>query len=479
MARRLGVMYIGWNNRIWSSYNPVWRDLKGCTTDPRKAARAYDTTCHRNHVHLSLSWDGAMGLTSFWSGLAVPEACRAPWGSSDTLAGVGVGYVPVTPVRVLDTRQGTGVDAPCRLTAGSSWDPSGHDVVVRVTGIGEVPADGVAAVALRVTESRASGLSSTLSVRSTGTSPSTPIIAPASVLSQESTVVVPVAADGTVRLRTDRGGADLSADVVGYAPLAAPPDPTPPDPTPPDPAPSSPPSTPRDSLTATRPAVVLDTTIPAATTVSVPLAGVGPIPATDVTGVALSVTVRRTARPALVGLLAPAGPGYAAIVRTSTATSRSAQALVPTSTTVAVRNSGTVAVSVRLVVSGWSTSSAPAGSTRLTVLASRQRVVDSIRGAGLAGAAPSSAARVLAVTGPGHPVPAGATAVLVGVAARGTVEGTLSLGSLAWAPAVSFTPGRWAYDTVLVPLATAGTLSVAAPAGTQVRLDVVGYVDGS
>ena len=64
-ARRLGVMYIIWNNKIWSSYRPGWRVYNGCTAKSR-AGTAYDTTCHRNHVHLSLSWPGARGYTSYW-----------------------------------------------------------------------------------------------------------------------------------------------------------------------------------------------------------------------------------------------------------------------------------------------------------------------------------------------------------------------------------------------------------------------------
>ena len=56
-ARRLGVMYIIWNNRIWGAYDPAagWKPYSSCATHP---AATSDTTCHRNHVHLSLSWEG-------------------------------------------------------------------------------------------------------------------------------------------------------------------------------------------------------------------------------------------------------------------------------------------------------------------------------------------------------------------------------------------------------------------------------------
>ena len=65
-ARRLGVMYMIWNNRIWGSYRAAdgWRPYSSCAAHP---GAAYDTTCHRNHIHISLSWEGAMKRTSFWT----------------------------------------------------------------------------------------------------------------------------------------------------------------------------------------------------------------------------------------------------------------------------------------------------------------------------------------------------------------------------------------------------------------------------
>src|SRR4051794_26782161 len=79
-ARRLGVMYITWNNRIWGAYNPAagWKPYSSCATHP---AAASDTTCHRNHVHLSLSWEGAMRRTSWWTKTVARQdfgPCRVP-----------------------------------------------------------------------------------------------------------------------------------------------------------------------------------------------------------------------------------------------------------------------------------------------------------------------------------------------------------------------------------------------------------------
>ena len=74
IARRLGVGYLIWNNQTWRPRDGAWTDYNGCTR-PKMRWKKYDTTCHRNHVHVSFSWDGALARTSFWSGLV---ACPAP-----------------------------------------------------------------------------------------------------------------------------------------------------------------------------------------------------------------------------------------------------------------------------------------------------------------------------------------------------------------------------------------------------------------
>jgi peptidoglycan hydrolase-like protein with peptidoglycan-binding domain len=58
-ARRLGVMYVIWNGRIWSAYRSAegWRTYTGGES-------------HADHIHISLSWNGAMKRTSWWTGKA-------------------------------------------------------------------------------------------------------------------------------------------------------------------------------------------------------------------------------------------------------------------------------------------------------------------------------------------------------------------------------------------------------------------------
>jgi putative cell wall-binding protein len=65
-ARRLGVMYVIWNKRIWSVYNTSgWRTYTGPVP-------------HTDHVHTSFSWDGAMGRTSWWDGSAATNIDQGP-----------------------------------------------------------------------------------------------------------------------------------------------------------------------------------------------------------------------------------------------------------------------------------------------------------------------------------------------------------------------------------------------------------------
>lgn len=53
-ARRLGIMYVIYNKKIWSIYRSGegWRPSSG----------------HTDHIHVSLSWNGARGNVSFWTG---------------------------------------------------------------------------------------------------------------------------------------------------------------------------------------------------------------------------------------------------------------------------------------------------------------------------------------------------------------------------------------------------------------------------
>lgn len=64
-ARRLGVQYVIWNKQTWQSWNGAWKPYTG--SNP-----------HTDHVHISLSWDGAYKRTSWYTGTAVTKVDRGP-----------------------------------------------------------------------------------------------------------------------------------------------------------------------------------------------------------------------------------------------------------------------------------------------------------------------------------------------------------------------------------------------------------------
>ena len=79
IARRMGVMYVIWNRQIWSAYRADvgWRPYSGASP-------------HTDHVHISLSWAGAQGRTSYWSG-TVAQGITFASGSSGGGGGGGRG----------------------------------------------------------------------------------------------------------------------------------------------------------------------------------------------------------------------------------------------------------------------------------------------------------------------------------------------------------------------------------------------------
>ncbi len=66
-ARRLGVMYVIWNKQSWNAYDrtPAWVPYTGANP-------------HTDHIHISLSWDGALKRTSFWTGTATTRYDYGP-----------------------------------------------------------------------------------------------------------------------------------------------------------------------------------------------------------------------------------------------------------------------------------------------------------------------------------------------------------------------------------------------------------------
>jgi subtilisin family serine protease len=128
-------------------------------------------------------------------------------------AGGATAFVPVDPVRTLDTRHGTGGVPRARLAPG-------HWVDLLVTGRGAVPAD-AAAVVLNVT---GVGAAARTDIRvyptPAGSEPPTPSTVRSINLlpghNEAAMVVVPVGDGGRVRFSSHSAAADVVAEVTGY-----------------------------------------------------------------------------------------------------------------------------------------------------------------------------------------------------------------------------------------------------------------------
>ncbi len=72
LARRMGIMYLIYNDTIWSSYRDFAPRpyLNAACKRLRKCSR---TLRHKNHVHISLGYAGAAAQTSWYRGRNVPS----------------------------------------------------------------------------------------------------------------------------------------------------------------------------------------------------------------------------------------------------------------------------------------------------------------------------------------------------------------------------------------------------------------------
>jgi hypothetical protein len=66
MARRLGVSYVIWKDRIWDQFSG-WRAYRNSGCPKGDISKCSLTLRHRDHMHVSLSWVGARKQTSFWT----------------------------------------------------------------------------------------------------------------------------------------------------------------------------------------------------------------------------------------------------------------------------------------------------------------------------------------------------------------------------------------------------------------------------
>lgn len=479
-ARRLGIMYIGWNNQFWRGYD-VDRgrtELKGCYSASKQSA-SWDTFCHRNHVHFSLTWDGAAAQTSYWDGTPqVAPPCAGAAGSTRPAGPApGSDIVTVPAVHVIDTRTGLGAGRrACRLQQ-DRWSGDNHRLVARVTGVGQVPRTGVSAVVLRLSAVTSDAPTWLTAWPTGGPRPATRSVSVALGGTASSTVVVPVAANGTISVVNFVGQTDVSADVVGYirsqpgvkSATSGRARPSAPPPAVPGPASGS------GSVHLITPASGYDgPAIGPGETRVVSLSAAG-VPAGGTRAALVTVTAT-SAGTGLLQLGAPGSPGASGGVRVAGAAPRTSSMLVSSADDgrIAISNDGPAPVQARLAVLGWVGRSDASGSS-LTPVPSR-----TLRSAVALVAGSPITVRVRGRGG----VPA--TADIDGALLSVTSIGTRKAGGLTVWPSgaakpavisVSAGAGTATTDLVAVPLGADGSVSLAADlTGIKAQVDVVGYL---
>ncbi|MFE3583973.1 hypothetical protein [Streptomyces vinaceus] len=129
-------------------------------------------------------------------------------GTQPVTFGASGTFVPVTPGRLLDTRNGTG--APAAKVGG------GRSANVRIAGRAGAPAQGVTAVVLNVTATNPTMDSHVIAYPHGNARPTASNLNFTAGQTISNQVTVPVGADGTVDLYNNAGATDLIADISGY-----------------------------------------------------------------------------------------------------------------------------------------------------------------------------------------------------------------------------------------------------------------------
>ncbi len=371
-------------------------------------------------------------------------------------------FVPVTPARVLDTRDGTG----------GNLAPLGQQVFTEldVTGVGGVPETGVTAVVMNVTVDAPTTASFLTAWPSGEPRPGVSNLNFVAGQTVPNLVTVKVGSNGKVNLFNSTGWVNVIADVVGYYTPTAP--------------------SGGGRFTSLTPARLLDTrtgegrsgavgAVPGGQAIDLQVIGVGGVPASGVTGVALNVTVDQ-----------PTSSGY--ITTWPTGEAR------PTASTHNFTGGVTVAnlVLAKVGAGGMVSLFNSSGSTHLIadvvgyfsssggafVPVSPLRLVDSRDGTGGVLGQLGQGSEVSTPIATGTPVPGNAAAAVVNLT---SVNSSLPSYMTAWPSGVSRPtasimnprPGVPVPNQAYLKLGAGGRLDVYNNSGaTDVIVDVFGYI---
>ena len=484
-----GLVYSG------SGENVGW--MNG-TTDPLVAAENLfsqwmnssghrDNILNPNFTRIGIgSWHTAPGATWSGGGFALPNVyigvqifaggavttttTTAPPATTTTVAPTTTTtppaatgrYTPLTPARILDTRDGTGGLGV--LIPGATAD-------MQITGRGGIPTTDVSAVAMTVTVTQPS-VGGYVTLYPAGIA--RPLAANLTFVAGETVsnlVVVKVGANGKVSLFNALGTTHVVADVAGWY--------------------SSSGTGNAGRFESVVPARILDTRngtgggvrLGPGASLDMQVTGRGGIPASGVQAVSMNVTVTETTAPGYL-TIHPTGE-----VRPLAATlTYDANATVGSRTMVKLGTGGKVTIfnggqytDVIVDVGGWFTDSSVAGTLGALTALNPTRILDTRDGLGFLGPLLNSGSSDVQVTGRGGVPSSGVRAVVMNV----TVTQPVGPGYLTISPAgatrplasdLNYAAGETQANLVLVQLGTGGKVSLFSSAGSHVIFDVAGWI---
>ena len=77
LARRMGIMYVIWDDHIWSASH-LYRKRSYLNAGCSKLSTCSTTLRHRDHMHISLTWRGARAKTSWYVRRLTPKPAPKP-----------------------------------------------------------------------------------------------------------------------------------------------------------------------------------------------------------------------------------------------------------------------------------------------------------------------------------------------------------------------------------------------------------------
>jgi hypothetical protein len=368
-------------------------------------------------------------------------------------------YNPLTPARILDTRDGTGG------VAGAIG--SNATVDVQITGRGGVPASGVSAVAMNVTVTQPTEFSY-LTLSPAGLP--RPLAANLNFAPGQTVpnlVVVKVGTGGKVRLYNAAGNAHVIFDVAGWY---------------------SDSGTGNDGrYTGLVPARIADTRFSVRLgpggTLDVPVAGVGGVPATGAKAATLNVAVTNTTAPSYLTVYPTGVPQPLAANLNYLAgdtVSNRVMATLGTGGKVTLYNAAGF-TDVIVDVGGWYSDSTVAGTTGAFTSLLPARILDTRTGTGgFLGPIAADSSIDVQITGQGGVPATGVSAVIL----NATVTQPASIGYLTISPTGSARPlvsdlnyaaGETRPNLIVARVGAGGKINLYAASGTHVIFDVAGY----